>query len=126
MARSPSGAITRSSRAQQEVDDEVSGIGSVVDDGRDRSDRTGYRGRADRRDADRRDGAERSYGQGSDIERAYNDFWWDYGNSITGDKRTSLIVDPPDGRIPWTPAGKQRPGTFAAAFSGILAAGPED
>ena len=78
------------------------------------------------RNADRRDGAERSYGQGSDIERAYNDFWWDYGNSLTGDKRTSLIVDPPDGRIPWTPAGKQRPGTFAAAFSGIPAAGPED
>ena len=48
------------------------------------------------RNADRRDGGARR-----DIERAYNDFWWDYGNSLTGDNRTSLIVDPPTGRIPY-------------------------
>ena len=47
------------------------------------------------RNADRRDGGARR-----DVERAYNDFWWDYGNSLTADLRTSLIVDPPDGRIP--------------------------
>ena len=47
------------------------------------------------RNADRRDGDARR-----DVERAYNDFWWDYGDSLTGDLRTSLIVDPPDGRIP--------------------------
>ena len=35
-----------------------------------------------------------------DVERAYNDFWWDWGDSLTEDLRTSLIVDPPDGRIP--------------------------
>lgn len=45
--------------------------------------------------ADRRDG-----GANSDIERAYNEFWYDWGNSLTDDKRTSLIVDPSDGRIP--------------------------
>ena len=45
--------------------------------------------------ADRRDGGARR-----DVERAYNDFWWDWGTSLTQDKRTSLIVDPPDGRIP--------------------------
>ena len=78
------------------------------------------------RNADRRDGADRSFGIGSDIERAYNDFWWDYGSNVTADRRTSLIVDPPDGRIPWTPAGKARPGTFDGAFSGVPAAGPED
>ena len=77
-------------------------------------------------DADRRDGADQDFGIGSDIERAYNDFWWDYGNSITEDRRTSLIVDPPDGKIPWTPEGKARPGTFDLAFSGIITAGPED
>ncbi|MDA1091837.1 MAG: hypothetical protein O3A25_01000 [Acidobacteria bacterium] len=27
-------------------------------------------------------------------------FWLDYGTALTGDRRTSLIVDPPDGRIP--------------------------
>ncbi len=47
------------------------------------------------RNADRRDGGARR-----DVERAYNNFWWDYGNSLTADLRTSLIVDPPDGRIP--------------------------
>ena len=35
-----------------------------------------------------------------DVEFAYNQFWWDYGTTITDDKRTSLIVDPPDGRLP--------------------------
>lgn len=50
---------------------------------------------AEGRNADRRDG-----GSQRDVERAYNDFWWDWGDSLTGDRRTSLIVDPPDGRIP--------------------------
>ena len=35
-----------------------------------------------------------------DVRNAYNQFWWDYGTKLTEDKRTSLIVDPPDGRIP--------------------------
>ena len=77
-------------------------------------------------DADRRDGADQAFGFGSDIERAYNNFWMDYGDSLTEDRRTSLIVDPPDGKIPWTPAGRERPGTFDEAFSGMVTAGPED
>ncbi|MDA1092116.1 MAG: hypothetical protein O3A25_02420 [Acidobacteria bacterium] len=32
-----------------------------------------------------------------DVELAYNQFWWDRGLS---DGRTSLIIDPPDGKIP--------------------------
>src|ERR1051326_1321817 len=35
-----------------------------------------------------------------DVARAYNQFWYDRGNTVVGTKRTSLIVDPPDGRIP--------------------------
>ena len=31
---------------------------------------------------------------------AYNDFWFDRGVNIVGSRRTSLIVDPPGGRIP--------------------------
>jgi hypothetical protein len=34
---------------------------------------------------------------------SYNDFWYERGNELTADKRTSLIVDPPDGRIPMAP-----------------------
>jgi hypothetical protein len=35
-----------------------------------------------------------------DVALAYNDFWWDRGTKVVGTRRTSLIVDPPDGRIP--------------------------
>ncbi|MEE2790317.1 MAG: hypothetical protein VX453_01645 [Acidobacteriota bacterium] len=31
---------------------------------------------------------------------AYNDFWLDRGTTIVGNRRTSLIVDPPNGRMP--------------------------
>jgi hypothetical protein len=45
---------------------------------------------------DRRDG-----GPEADVNRAYNDHWMDARRlKITADHRTSLIVDPPDGRIP--------------------------
>ena len=33
----------------------------------------------------------------------YNQVWLDAGTRIVGDLRTSLIVDPPEGRIPWRP-----------------------
>jgi hypothetical protein len=45
---------------------------------------------------DRRDG-----GPEIDVNRAYNEHWMDSRRlKITSDHRTSLIVDPPDGRIP--------------------------
>jgi hypothetical protein len=45
---------------------------------------------------DRRDG-----GPEVDVNRAYNDHWMDSRRlKITSDRRTSLIVDPPDGRMP--------------------------
>ena len=34
--------------------------------------------------------------------------WLDYGKELTADKRTSLIVDPPDGRIPQLTAGARQ------------------
>ena len=33
----------------------------------------------------------------------YNQVWMDAGTKVTGSRRTSLIVDPVDGRIPWKP-----------------------
>src|SRR5213592_4110121 len=45
---------------------------------------------------DRRDG-----GADADVNRAYNEHWMDSRRlKITADKRTSLIVEPRDGRIP--------------------------
>lgn len=35
-----------------------------------------------------------------DVEGAYNTFWWDWGTELNEDLRTSLIVDPPNGRLP--------------------------
>ena len=40
--------------------------------------------------------------------------------------RTSLIVDPPDGKIPWTVEGRQKQAALARARLGDAAAGPED
>ena len=39
---------------------------------------------------------------------SYNEFWYERGNQMTEDRRTSLITDPPDGRIPFTDAAKKR------------------
>jgi hypothetical protein len=51
---------------------------------------------ADNLSRDRRDG-----GAEADVNRAYNEHWMDSRRlKITADKRTSLIVDPPDGRVP--------------------------
>ena len=39
----------------------------------------------------------------------YNNFWLDRGTRAVGTRRTSLIIDPPNGQIPaLTPAGQQR------------------
>jgi hypothetical protein len=48
-----------------------------------------------RTNRDRRDG-----GAEADVARAYNDFWWDSGTMVVPTRRTSLVVDPPDGRVP--------------------------
>ena len=40
---------------------------------------------------------------------AYNNFWMDRGTNVVGTRRTSLIVDPPNGRMPpLTEEGQQR------------------
>ena len=39
---------------------------------------------------------------------SYNEFWYERGIELTSDKRTSLIVDPPNGRLPpRTPEGAE-------------------
>ena len=80
------------------------------------------------RDADRR-----GTSTASDLERGYNDFWWDYGTELTEDKRTSLIVDPQNGRMPpLTPmeaemAREPRRGPARERIVlGVVPDGPED
>lgn len=39
----------------------------------------------------------------------YNEFWYDRGRQVAGTRQTSLIIDPPDGRIPaLTPEAEQK------------------
>ena len=53
----------------------------------------------ERNDRDRRDTASAD----ADLGGAYNEFWWERGTHVAkvrGKLLTSLIVDPPDGRVP--------------------------
>ena len=36
----------------------------------------------------------------ADVAGAYNDFWFERGTQVTPSRRTSLVVDPPDGKVP--------------------------
>jgi hypothetical protein len=75
------------------------------------------------RDADRRDAP----GTDADVALAYNQFWYDRGTKVIGTRRTSLVIDPPDGRIPrLTPAGQARADARVAARRRSPADGPED
>jgi hypothetical protein len=75
-----------------------------------------------RNNMDRRDGSAEA-----DVGRAYNDFWWDRGTSIVPTRRTSLIIDPKDGKIPpLTTAGRERQAERLAANRGHEFDGPEN
>jgi len=54
---------------------------------------------------ERRAAAERNPARG-DVG-SYNDFWFDQGSRVVGTRQTSLVVDPPDGRVPLTPAAER-------------------
>ena len=74
------------------------------------------------RDADNRAG-----GTAADLGRAYNQFWYDRGTKVVATRRTSLVVDPPDGRVPsLTPSAQQRADARIAARQRSPADGPED
>jgi hypothetical protein len=69
--------------------------------------------------SDRRDG-----GAEADVGRSYNEFWRERGTVKAG--RTSLIFDPPDGKVPpLTPAGQKRLAE-SNAVRARPATGPED
>jgi hypothetical protein len=68
---------------------------------------------------------QRSGNATADVNAAYNQFWWERGRTVAT-RRTSLIVDPKDGRVPaLTPEGRKRASAIAARVRGV-AAGPED
>ncbi len=71
---------------------------------------------------DRRDG-----GFQADLDRAYNEAWFDRGTKVARTLRTSLISDPPDGKVPaLTPSAKDKFETRKAQLAVHPADGPED
>lgn len=71
---------------------------------------------------DRRDG-----GADTDVSRAYNEFWFSRGSHLVASRRTSLIVDPPDGKIPPLTAEAQKRQADRAAQARLHQLdGPED
>jgi hypothetical protein len=71
------------------------------------------RDQLDRNNRDRRDG-----GAAVDVGRAVNDFWFERGTALApldGKRMTSLVVDPPDGKLPpLTPQARDRAAARAA------------
>jgi alkylhydroperoxidase family enzyme len=71
---------------------------------------------------DRRDGPAEV-----DVGRSYNELFYDRGTRLARNLRTSLIVDPPDGRIPpMTSEARARLKAAQAYFAAHPADGPED
>jgi hypothetical protein len=76
----------------------------------------------ERNDADRR-----SSDPDADLAIGYNAAWWDRGTNVVSTRRTSLITDPRDGRVPpLTPAAQQKAAERAEARRLHPADGPED
>ena len=74
-------------------------------------------------DSDRRE----VRGTDADVKKAYNNFWYDRGTKVVSTLRSSLIVDPPDGKIPpLTPEAIRRAAERAAAAAGHEFDGPEN
>jgi hypothetical protein len=75
----------------------------------------------------RNDGDRRDANPEADLATGYNDFWWDRGTKVVSTRRTSLIVNPPDGKIPpLTADGQKRATARAEARTLHPNDGPED
>ena len=62
----------------------------------------------------------------TDVASAYNQFWYDRGTKAVGTRRTSLIVDPSDGRLPpLTPEAQKRVQETRAWMEAHATDGPE-
>ena len=61
-----------------------------------------------------------------DLATAYNNFWYDRGNTVVTTGRTSLVIDPPEGRIPTLTAAAQARAAERVTLSQRITEGPED
>ena len=76
----------------------------------------------ERNNADRRETS-----SDADLTTGYNDFWWDRGTKVVSTLRTSIIVDPPEGRLPPLTPKAQKKAADRAEFRTLHPAdGPEN
>ena len=61
-----------------------------------------------------------------DLAAAYNNFWYDRGTTVVGTGRTSLVIDPPDGRVPMLTPEAQARVAARVERSRRITEGPED
>ena len=61
-----------------------------------------------------------------DLALAYNDFWWDRGTAVVETRRTSLVIDPQDGRIPALTDAAATRAAEAVRLNQRISEGPED
>src|SRR5262245_804728 len=52
----------------------------------------------------------RQRGTAADVNRAYNDAWYDRGTKMASSRQTSIVVDPANGRVPATTPEAQKRG----------------
>ena len=61
-----------------------------------------------------------------DLAAAYNNFWYDRGTTVVTTQRTSLVIDPPDGRIPLRTQLAVTRASERVMLSQRITEGPED
>ena len=62
------------------------------------------------------DAREGSVGTDADVSKAYNEVWWEHGSKVVASRRTSIVYDPPNGKVPaLTAEGQARVKRLAAA-----------
>lgn len=61
-----------------------------------------------------------------DLAAAYNNFWYDRGTTVVSTRRTSLVIDPSDGRVPALTAAAETRAARRVELSRRVTEGPED
>jgi hypothetical protein len=68
----------------------------------------------------------RSSNPDEDLKGAYNELWFDRGIAVVPTRRTSLVVDPPDGRVPSLTPAARKAGEAREGIASRPPEGPQD
>jgi len=62
----------------------------------------------------------------ADVGQAYNEAWFERGTKLFPSRRTSIVIDPPDGRVPPLTPQAQQAAADRAQVQRLVPNGPED